>query len=214
MTTAIIYEDGPQTLEKAADVIREGGVIGFRTDTFYGLGADPLNADAVAKIRKLKGREDAKPILILISDDSELDRFIIEPGELNSAFRTAVRLYWPGPLTLVTLARADLPEELTAGTDTIGLRLPADERVRNLLRVCGGALTATSANASGQPAAFSAEEVQSYFPEGLDMIIDGGYASSTEPSTVVDVTGPQPRVLRRGVLTDDELGPLLSIGRS
>ena len=96
MTRALIYEDGPQTREEAADVIRMGGVIAFRTDTFYGLGADPLNAEAVRKVRELKGREEAKPILILISDDSELDRFTINR---NTAFQRAVHLYWPGPLT-------------------------------------------------------------------------------------------------------------------
>lgn len=208
MTQSLIYEDGKQTRDEAAYVIRTGGVMAFRTDTFYGLGADPFDADAVRKIRALKGREDDKPILVLISDDTQLDQFIIEP---NTAFQKAVRLYWPGPLTLVTRARADLPKELTAGTETIGLRLPADERVRKLVRACGGALTATSANASGQPPACSAEEVQSYFPEGLDMIIDGGYAISPEPSTVVDVTSPQPRVLRRGVITESELATILAV---
>jgi L-threonylcarbamoyladenylate synthase len=219
MTSPLIYQDNPQTREEAADVIRMGGVIAFRTDTFYGLGADPLNPDAVRKVRELKGREDDKPILVLISDESELDRFTIEPSEASGAneasgaFQKAVRLYWPGPLTLVTRARAGLPEELTAGTETIGLRLPADERVRKLVRACGRALTATSANTSGHPPAFSAEEVQSYFSEGLDMIIDGGYAISPEPSTVVDVTSSRPRVIRRGVISDSELAPILSLWR-
>ena len=225
MTRALICEDGPQTSEEAADIIRRGGVIAFRTDTFYGLGADPLNPDAVRKIRELKGRRDDKPILVLISDRSELKRFTseatepnepgepdqpIKSGEANLTFQKAVQLYWPGPLTLVVRARAVLPEELTAGTATIGLRLPADERVRKLLRACGGALTATSANVSGHAPACSAQQVQSYFSEGLDLIVDGGTADSSAPSTVLDVTGPQPRVIRRGVITESELAPLLS----
>lgn len=210
MTTALIYEDGPQTREEAADVIRMGGVIAYRTDTYYGLGADPNNAEAVHKIRELKGREDTKPILILISDESELDRFTTNR---NRAFHSAVHLYWPGPLTLVTHAREELPSELTAGTATIGVRLPADQRVRKLVRACGRALTATSANTSGQPPAFSAEEVQSYFPEGLDMIVDGGWSIAPEPSTVVDVTSPHPRVIRKGAISVNELMPLLEIWR-
>jgi L-threonylcarbamoyladenylate synthase len=212
MTRALIYADGPETREEAAGVIRNGGVIAFRTDTFYGLGADPLNAAAVRRIRELKGREDSKPILVLISDASELDRFIsktTETGKTGRTFQRAVELYWPGPLTLVVRARAELPAELTAGTETIGLRLPADESVRDLVRTCGGSLTATSANVSGQPPASSAVEAQSYFPEGLDMIVDGGRANSMEPSTVVDVSGPQPRVIRRGVITESELAPIL-----
>lgn len=218
MTQGLIYEDGPQTREEACEVIRNGGVIAFRTDTFYGLGADPLAPDAVRKIRDLKGREDDKPILVLISDLSQLARFTIEASEANeateadSAFQKAIELFWPGPLTLVTRARADLPAELTAGTGTIGLRLPADERVRTLVRACGGALTATSANVSGQAPAVSAEEVRSYFAEGVDMIIDGGCVNSTEPSTVVDVTGAQPRVIRRGVIAEAELATILAVG--
>ncbi len=133
----MIQTEDSETRSEAAKIIAGGGVIAFRTDTFYGLGADPLNAEAVRKIRDLKGREDDKPILVLISDLSELDRFSIEvieanePIEVNkanSAFQLAVKLFWPGPLTLVTCARADLPSELTAGTGTIGLRLPAPDR--------------------------------------------------------------------------------------
>jgi len=214
MTQGLICEDGPESREAAAEVVRAGGVIAFRTDTFYGLGADPLNRDAVRKIRDLKGREDDKPILVLISDLSELSRFTSEPidtDKANSALQKAIQLFWPGPLTLVTRGRADLPTELTAGTETIGLRLPADEQVRTLVRACGGALTATSANLSGQPPAVSAAQVQSYFTEGLDLIVDGGDAVSTEPSTVLEVTGLHPRVIRRGVITEGELAPILGI---
>jgi L-threonylcarbamoyladenylate synthase len=216
----IVPDNSPVRIQ-AAKIIRLGGVIAFRTDTFYGLGADPSNPEAVRKIRNLKSREDSKPILVLISDLSELDRFVVieaneanklvEANEADSAFQKAIRLFWPGPLTLVTRARAELPAELTAGTGTIGLRLPADEQVRTLVRACGGALTATSANVSGQSPASSAAAVASYFSEGLDMIIDGGHANSTEPSTVVDVTSPQPRIIRRGVITEAELAPILSL---
>jgi L-threonylcarbamoyladenylate synthase len=216
----MLQKDSAQTQSEAAKIIASGGVIAFRTDTFYGLGADPLNREAVGKIRDLKGREDDKPILVLISDLSELSRFTSEAVDNvaaihrdsgESAFQKAVKLFWPGPLTLVTRARADLPSELTAGTETIGLRLPADEQVRTLVRACGGALTATSANLSGQPPAVSAEQVSSYFTEGLDLIVDGGDAVSTEPSTIVDVTGPHARVIRPGVITEAELAPILSL---
>lgn len=212
----MIQTDNAETRSDAARIVSLGGVIAFLTDTFYGLGADPLNPEAVRKIRALKGREDSKPILVLISDRSEVSRFTSEAteagesAESNLAFQKAVELYWPGPLTLVMRAHANLPAELTAGTATIGLRLPADERVREFVRACGGALTATSANASGQAPACSAQEVESYFAEGLDLIVDGGNANSSAPSTVVDVTGPQPRVIRVGVISESELAPILS----
>lgn len=203
----MIQNANEPTRIEAARIIRDGGVIAFRTDTFYGLGADPLNPDAVRKVRELKGREDDKPILILISDDSELDRFTN-----NSQFLRMIAVgYWPGPLTLIGGARPELPAELTAATGTIGVRLPDDEGVRGLTRACGGALTATSANISGQPPARTAREVENYFPEGIDLIIDGGEVTATQPSTVLDISGPKPRLVREGAIPREELEELFGV---
>ena len=196
--------DHAETRARAAGIISAGGVIAFRTDTFYGLGADPLNAAAVLKIKELKGREENKPILLLISDLDEIDRLIEEP---DSYRKIAVQL-WPAALTLIGKARPELPTDLTAGTNTIGLRLPDDEEVRALVRVCGGALTATSANPSGKPPAETAADVKNYFPTGIDLIVDGGAALITEPSTVVDVTGKQARMIREGAVKRSELSEL------
>jgi L-threonylcarbamoyladenylate synthase len=182
---------------KASDVIAKGGVIAFRTDTFYGLGADPFNADAVARIRELKGREDNKPILLLISDRAQVDRLIMSASQ---NFARAAE-FWPGPLTIIGSAVAELPEAITAGTGTVGLRLPADDRVTELLRECGGVLTATSANPSGREPARSATQVAEYFPSGLDLIVDDGEVSAMEPSTVLDVLTSPPRVIREGLIS-------------
>jgi L-threonylcarbamoyladenylate synthase len=201
----MIQKDNEEARIEAPRVIASGGVIAFRTDTFYGLGADPLNAAAVRKIRELKGREETKPILIVISDDSELDRFIN-----NSQFLRMVAVgHWPGPLTLVGGARPELPVELIAGTRTIGVRLPDDEGVRGLVRACGGALTATSANVSGQPPARTAKEVENYFPEGIDLIIDGGEVTATQPSTILDLSGFKPRLVREGAISREQLEEFL-----
>lgn len=172
-------------------------MIAFRTDTFYGLGADPFNAIAVARIKALKGREDDKPILLLISDEDQIDRVITQR---SSEFARLAAKFWPGPLTIVGKANTDLPDGITAGTGTVGVRLPADESVRDLVRKCGGALTATSANPAGRDPARSAEEVRSYFPEGIDLVIDGGQVTAIEPSTVVDATVSPPRVVREGAI--------------
>ena len=145
---------------RAAKIVSEGGVIAFRTDTFYGLGADPLNATAVARIKQLKGREENKPILLLLADASVADRFI---ADRSKAFEDVARKFWPGPLTIVGVAVANLPAEITAGTGTVGVRVPADSEVRELVRECGGALTATSANPSGSEPARSAKEVHRVF---------------------------------------------------
>lgn len=181
----------------AAKIVSEGGVIAFRTDTFYGLGADPFNAAAVAKIKELKGREENKPILLLLSHASVADRFI---ADRSKAFEEVASKYWPGPLTIVGVAVAELPEAIIAGTGTVGVRVPADSEVRELVRVCGGALTATSANPSGCEPARSAKEVIEYFGERIDLVIDGGEVTATEPSTVLDVTVSPPRVVREGAV--------------
>ncbi|HEX6284896.1 MAG TPA: L-threonylcarbamoyladenylate synthase [Pyrinomonadaceae bacterium] len=182
---------------KAADAISSGGVIAFRTDTFYGLGADPFDASAVRRVRELKGRDDDKPILLLISDAEAVERVIVER---SSEFQIAAQNFWPGPLTIVGKAVKTLPEEITAGTGTVGVRLPADKTVRDLVRECGGVLTATSANPSGREPARSAEEVGAYFPSGLDLIVDGGEVSVTKPSTVLDISSSPPRVVREGTI--------------
>lgn len=187
---------------QAAQVVAEGGVIAFRTDTFYGLGADPFNAAAVAKIRELKGREENKPILLLLSAASMADRFI---AERSPAFEEIAQKFWPGPLTIVGVAVAQLPQEITAGTGTVGVRVPADGDVRELVRVCGGALTATSANPSGREPARTAKEVVEYFGHRIDLVIDGGEVSATEPSTVLDVTVTPPRVVREGAIRAADL---------
>jgi L-threonylcarbamoyladenylate synthase len=202
----MIRSDSETTRAEAAGIISTGGVIAFRTDTFYGLGADPLNREAVSKIRELKGREENKPILLLISDMDQLDRFV---GEKSGGFGLIANAHWPAPLTLIGPARHELPNELTAGTNSIGVRLPDDEKVRALVRVCGGALTATSANLSAQPPARTANEVENYFPEGIDLIIDGGEVTATEPSTVVDVSGPEAHLIREGAVPRARLNDFL-----
>jgi L-threonylcarbamoyladenylate synthase len=201
----MIQQDSEQTRSEAARIIADGGVIAFRTDTFYGLGADPLNRDAVRKIRELKGREETKPILILISDEAQVDLFI----EQANFFKIVAKGHWPAPLTLIGVARSEVPIELTAGTKSLGIRLPDDDSVRALVRACGGALTATSANVSGGPPARTAKEVSNYFPTGIDLIVDGGEVTATDPSTVVDVSGPNPRLIREGAIRRDRLSDLL-----
>jgi len=204
----MIVHDDSISYVRAAVSIKAGGVIAFRTDTFYGLGADPLNPDAVRKVRALKGREDDKPILILVKDLDEVDRFIPYHSEL---YNKVARRVWPGPITVIGVALPELPVELTAGTGTIGVRLPNDNNLHLLLHICGGALTATSANVSGQPPARTAKEVENYFPEGIDLIIDGGEVTATEPSTVLDLSGPEARLVREGAITREELEELLRV---
>ncbi|CAN5817398.1 hypothetical protein BH18ACI4_BH18ACI4_21350 [soil metagenome] len=203
----MILRQSTQASEYAVRTISNGGVIAFRTDTFYGLGADPLNPLAVRKIKHLKSREETKPILLLISDYDKVATFTAEPSEI---FLSIASRHWPGPLTIVGSARPELPVELTAGSRTIGLRLPDADDVRSLVRACGGALTATSANMSGGLPARSANEVASYFHTGIDLIIDGGDVTIMQPSTVLDLSGPEPRLIREGAISRKTLNEVLS----
>jgi L-threonylcarbamoyladenylate synthase len=198
-----------RSIQEAARIIARGGVIGFRTDTFYGLGADPFNREAVRKIKQLKGREETKPILIVISGPDQIDRLITER---TRSFTALAERFWPGPLTLIGKAAAQLPDEITAGTGTVGVRLPDDDKVRALVRECGGALTATSANPSDQEPAKAAQEVHKYFGDAIELIVDGGPARSDLPSTVVDVSGPEPQLIREGVIAWADIRGLMQRG--
>ncbi len=201
----MILSDNLNNREVVAEAVEAGGVVAFLTDTFYGLGVDPLNSRAVRRVIDLKGREN-KPILLVISDSDQILRFVLNPSE---TFKGLAQSFWPGPLTIVARALPQISKELTAGTGTIGLRLPADEDLRALIRRCGGALTATSANRSGYPPARSAREVSNYFETGLELILDGGTSESIAPSTVVDVSQEVPKIIREGVISRAQLQEVL-----
>jgi L-threonylcarbamoyladenylate synthase len=200
--------DSPQTRQRAASIIGRGGIVAFLTDTFYGLGADPFNRSALRQINSLKGRDGGKPILIVLSDVAQADRFMEKRSEL---FAEVSGRHWPGALTLVVKARDVVPEEITAGSATVGLRLPDQRSVRDFIRTCGGALTATSANTAGDAPARTAEEVARYFPDQLDLIVDSGASGGDKPSTVLDVSGATARMIREGVVSREELRKTLRL---
>ena len=202
----MIVADSPSTHEAVAQVISGGGLIAFRTDTFYGLGANPFDHVAVDRIKTLKDREGSKPILVLVSDEQQVDRFI---AERSTVFVAVTKRFWPGPLTVVSKAVNGLPESLTAGSGTIGVRLPRDGKLRGLLRACGGLLTATSANLAGKSPAVTAADVETYFSESIDLIVDGGQVAATRPSTVLDLQKPEPRLIREGAILREESNEFL-----
>jgi len=191
---------------RAFQVIQSGGVVAFRTDTFYGLGGDPFSVTALQRIEQLKRRRENKPTLVLISDRSEAQRLVKRETEL---FARLSRKFWAGALTLVVEADANVPELLTAGTGTIGIRLPDDESVRRFVRQMGGVLTATSANISEAPPARTARQVATYFGDEIDLIIDDDDSLLTEPSTVIDATGDAPRLIRQGIISFGDIARFL-----
>ncbi|MFN2453916.1 MAG: L-threonylcarbamoyladenylate synthase [Pyrinomonadaceae bacterium] len=203
----MILKDNLDTRRHAAKLIAAGGIVAFRTDTFYGLGANPFDERALSSLSELKRRE-GKPILVIISDPEEAERFIVDK---SSVFETVAARHWPGALTLVMPARAEISALLTAGTKTIGVRLPFDEPVREFVRACGGALTATSANLPNEPPARTALEVARSFPHDLSLIVDGGDARVDQPSTVLDVSRRPPRLIREGVVSRRALVETLNL---
>jgi L-threonylcarbamoyladenylate synthase len=184
------------SLREAAAIVRGGGIIAFPTETFYGLGACPFDVPAVQRIVDLKGRSlRAAPILALIRSRADLETLV---SEITPTAERLMEACWPGPLTLVFRAAAAVPSALTAGTGTIGVRLPAHPDVQRLLEMVGGPLTGTSANRSGQPPAMTAEEVERVLGDGVDAILNGGATPGGLPSTVVDTTVTPPRLIREG----------------
>ena len=211
VTGLLIYPNSAEARERAGRTVAAGGCVAFRTDTFYGLGVNPFDRRAVEALNELKGRE-GKPVLVLVSDAEAADKLLAERSEL---FDFLAARHWPGPLTLIGRAAEGVPELLTAGTGTVGVRLPDDEEAREIVRACGGALTATSANPAGRPPACTAVEVASYFAPGPLFVIDGGECRTELPSTVLDVSGGRPRLIREGVVARARLEESLRLlGRS
>ena len=183
-------------LGEAAAVLKHGGVVAFPTETFYGLGAAALDRRAVRRIFELKGRPETKPLLVLV-DSIAMAGTVAEVGDRARAL--AAR-HWPGALTLVLRARPHVPEEVTAGTGTIGLRVSPHRVAQGLVRALGGPVTASSANPSGLEPPTTAAGVLARFEGAVEMVLDGGPTPGGAPSTVLDLTVEPPRVLRQGVI--------------
>lgn len=196
----------PSVLFDAAALIRKGGVVAIPTDTFYGLAADPFDPKAVFRLFEIKGRESSKPILLLISGLKMLPSLVEEVSPLAEK---VIGRFWPGPLTLIFKASKRLPDRLTGGTGTVGVRFPNAALPIRLIDQVGFPITATSANRSGAPSPASAQEVERALGDFLDCILDGGRCS-TLPSTVLDVTTSKPNLLREGRVSAEELAAVLS----
>lgn len=182
-------------LAAAAAVLDSGGLVAFPTESFYGLGARALSADAVARVFEVKGRPADKPLLVLIDSPAAAAALC---AAIPDGARKLMDRHWPGPLTLVLTAAPGLPAALTAGTGTIGLRVPGHPVALGLVRAAGAAVTAPSANPSGEPPPTSADAVRGYFAGRIDLVLDGGTTEGGTGSTVVDCTVWPPRILRRG----------------
>lgn len=195
-------EPKPARIEAAAKVLRAGGVVALPTETFYGLAVDSSRGSAVARLNRLKVKDDDSPVLLLAADMAQVERVSSSPPP---SFAVLARAFWPGPLTLVLAAAPGLSSQVTAGRGTVAVRIPGLALPRMLAEALGNPVTGVSANLHSRRAPRTAGEVAESFPEGIDLLLDGGPTPGGRPSTLVDLTGAKPRVLRRGLVREAAL---------
>jgi len=188
-------------LQRATELIRNGGVIVFPTETVYALGADAMNERAVQRVFHLKKRMFGKPIAIFLPKLQDLKRFV---KKITPSANKLIKEFWPGPLTLIFKSKSGQMTHLTGKEGKLGVRFSSSKFVQSLLIETKTPLTATSANLSGKPEPVSAEQVLSYFDWKIDLIIDGGHSSNATSSSVVDVSEEMPILLREGRITYQE----------
>ena len=206
MNTQILLPDQPDTLKTAAEIIRSGGLLGSPTETVYGLGANGLDPGAVLKIFEAKGRPQDNPLILHVSGPEQVTEFC---HDIPAAAYALMERYWPGPLTLVLPARDNVPRRTTAGLDTVAIRCPDNDLTRAIIREAGVPIAAPSANISGKPSPTTAQHVYHDMAGKIEAIVDGGPCSVGVESTIVDLTGDIPRLLRPGGVTPEELKEML-----
>ncbi len=193
-------------LEKAVEVLRSGGIVAFPTDTYYGLGCDVFNESAAARVFRAKGRPAGTPLPALLSGVEDVDLVCSErpPGLEILAAR-----YWPGPLTIACKAKETVAVGVTGGLGTVGMRVPDHDVPRSVVRMLGRPISGTSANRSGKPPHKTAAEVQNDIGGEVDLVIPGECGSHPAASTVIDLSGERPVVVREGAIAVVEIAALL-----
>lgn len=198
MKTLILKDD----FHKAADVIKSGGLAAVPTETVYGLAANGLNEDAVAKIYEVKGRPETKPISLLVYDMKMAEQFCTE---IPKDAYTLAESFWPGPLTMILKKSGTVPDIVTAGGETVGVRCPDHPMTLAIINEAGVPLAAPSANFSGEPSPKNAAAVLGYFDGKIECAVDGGECSVGIESTIIDMTARPYKVLRPGGLSAEKI---------
>ncbi|QAT41939.1 L-threonylcarbamoyladenylate synthase [Aminipila luticellarii] len=206
-----LLEITTENMEQAARMIADGKLVAFPTETVYGLGADAMNGEAVGKVYAAKGRPSDNPMIVHIADKKDLARLTPVVTEVMKALMEA---FWPGPLTMIVNKLPGIPDATTGGLDTVGIRMPSDETARALIRQSGCPIAAPSANISGRPSPTTAQHVVTDLAGKIDAILMGDECQVGIESTVVDVTGENPMILRPGIITRGELeNAVVKIGK-
>ena len=206
MKTILLPAQGADTAEKAAQIIKNGGLVALPTETVYGLGANGLNPEAVAKIFIAKGRPQDNPLILHLSKVEEMELYCHSIPE--AAYKLAEK-FWPGPLTMVLPAKDNVPKCTTAGLPTVAVRCPDSQITRDIIALSGCPIAAPSANISGKPSTTTAQHVLYDHDGRIDAVVDGGPCRVGLESTIVDLTEQPPRLLRPGGITPAQLTEVL-----
>lgn len=193
-------------IDIAADIIKNGGLVAIPTETVYGLAANALDGKAVSKIFKAKGRPMDNPLIVHVSCIEEIDKLV---SEIPPQAKKLANTFWPGPLTIILKRSNIIPAEVSAGLDTVAIRLPNNDVTRKLIKIAGVPLAAPSANTSGSPSPTSANHVLHDLDGKIDAILDAGNCRVGLESTVITLTSPVPTLLRPGGITVEELRNVL-----
>ena len=196
---------------RAAALLSSGGLVAFATETVYGLGANALDAHAVAQIFEVKGRPRFDPLIVHVAELASLDRLV---SSLPEKGRALIDRFWPGPLTLVLPKTEIVPDLVTAGLATVGVRMPAHPLALDFIKRAGTPVAAPSANLFGQVSPTTAQHVADQLGSRIDYILDGGPCSVGLESTVLDLSGPFPIVLRPGGLSRERIAEVIGPVRS
>ena len=202
----IILKNTSEDIEKAASILKQGGLVAFPTETVYGLGGNALSPDASGRIYAAKGRPSDNPLIVHIAETSDVEKLAQTVPEKATALMEA---FWPGPLTIILPKKAVVPDTTTGGLPTVAIRMPSHPAALELIRKSGVYIAAPSANTSGRPSPTTAEHVIEDMKGRIDAILDGGPVGIGIESTIVDLTGDIPTILRPGYITKKMLEAII-----
>ena len=197
-----------EDIVKAGGIVADGGLVAFPTETVYGLGADAFDPEAVASIYAVKGRPSDNPSIVHIAEREQMK--LLTP-DVTPMMERVMDAFWPGPVTMICQKTYEVPYVTTGGLETVGIRMPSNEAARALIRAAGTPIAAPSANLSGKPSPTSAEHVKNDFDGKIGAIIDGGPCEIGIESTVIDMTGDVPMILRPGIMTQEDFEEKLGV---
>ena len=203
-----LFTNTPENIIKTAEILKKGGLAAIPTETVYGLAADALNGEAVAKIFAAKGRPMDNPLIVHVAEFEDIERFALV-REIPEAAKKLAKVFWPGPLTIIMKKGGVIPDEVSAGLDTVAIRLPSHPSARAIIKAAETPLAAPSANLSGSPSPTTAQHVMNDMDGKIDAVFDGGACGVGVESTVITLAQGTPRLLRPGKVTLEELREVL-----